>query len=144
MVGTVTCRPMKADNNTLSFNHIRARQLLGFLTAGGLATSVHWLTMATLMLAGLSALMATATGFLTGAVANYLLQRRLAFLNARDHRSAIPRYLLSCAIAWLTNIAIFDALHQIVMWPPAIAQPVTTLCVAALNYALYKRLVFHE
>lgn len=96
------------------------------------------------MQAGMSALIATAIGFLVGAVANYLLQRRLAFLNASRHRSAVPRYLLSCAIAWLTNIAIFDALHQVAIWPPAIAQLVTTLCVAALNYALYKRLVFHE
>lgn len=135
---------MKTDNATLSSISIRIRQPLGFLAAGGLATLVHWLTMVVLMLAGLSALMATATGFLAGAVANYLLQRRLAFLNARHHRSAIPRYLLSCAIAWLTNVAIFDALHQVAMWPPAIAQLVTTLCVAVLNYALYKRLVFHE
>ncbi|MGP4845768.1 GtrA family protein [Marinobacter sp. 1Y8] len=128
----------------MSSIHIRIRQPLGFLAAGGLATSAHWLTMAMLMLAGVSALMATATGFLVGAAANYLLQRRLAFLNARHHRSAIPRYLFSCAIAWLTNIAIFDALHHTAMWPPAIAQLATTFCVAALNYALYKRLVFHE
>ncbi|MDG5500934.1 GtrA family protein [Marinobacter sp. BGYM27] len=135
---------MKADNAILSSTHIRIRQPLGFLAAGGLATSAHWLTMGILMQAGMSALIATAIGFLVGAVANYLLQRRLAFLNARRHRSAVPRYLLSCAIAWLTNIAIFDALHQVAIWPPAIAQLVTTLCVAALNYALYKRLVFHE
>ncbi|MEQ5836030.1 GtrA family protein [Marinobacter sp. NFXS9] len=120
------------------------RPYLGFLVSGGTATLVHWATMALLMSGGLSAAMATAIGSLTGAAANYGLQRRLAFRNAGPHTRTLPRYVLSCATGWLANLVVFRVLFEVAGLPAAPAQVLTTGLVTGLNYLMYERLVFHE
>ncbi|UZD67305.1 GtrA family protein [Marinobacter sp. AN1] len=119
-------------------------QLQGFIAAGGLATLFHWFVMAALTGAGVDAMLATASGSLSGAVMNYGLQRRLAFRNAGPHRLTAWRYLVSCICAWLCNLAFFYLLHHILTLPVTLSQLVTTGLVAALNYIVYKRLVFYE
>jgi len=119
-------------------------QLQGFIAAGGLATLFHWFVMAALIGAGLDATRATASGSLSGAVMNYGLQRRLAFRNAGPHRLTAWRYLASCLFAWLCNLAFFFLLNHILALPVTLSQLVTTGLVAALNYIVYKRLVFYE
>lgn len=119
-------------------------QLQGFIAAGGLATLFHWLVMAGLVGAGLEATPATASGSLSGAVMNYGLQRRLAFRNAGSHRHTAWRYFMSCIGAWLCNLVFFFLLNHILILSVTLSQIVTTGLVAALNYLVYRRLVFHE
>lgn len=115
-----------------------------FVVAGGLATTVHWAAMAAGVAAGMDAVAATASGAAVGAAANYALQRRALDAGAVCHRRAVPRYLLACAIAWVANLVVFAALLALTTWTITIAQAVTTAVVAALNFLLYDRLVFHD
>jgi len=121
-----------------------SRQVQGFLAAGGLATLFHWLVMASLIVAGLEPTLATASGSISGAALNYGLQRRLAFQNAGPHRSTLWRYMGSCFFAWLCNLIFFFLLNNLLALSVPLSQVVTTGLVAALNYLVYQRLVFHE
>ncbi|WP_341643687.1 GtrA family protein [Thauera sp. SDU_THAU2] len=115
-----------------------------FALAGGMATLIHWLCMSALIAAGIDAHVATAAGAITGAAANYPLQRRHAFASRAAHDRALPRYLASCALAWLANLLLFALLHGPAGWPPALAQAGTSGASAALSYLLYARMVFDE
>ncbi|GGE73714.1 hypothetical protein GCM10011533_27700 [Streptosporangium jomthongense] len=125
-------------------NTLLPRQLRGFVAAGGLATLFHWLVMAALIAAGLEPVLATASGSVSGAVLNYVLQRRLAFRNAGPHRVTVWRYIGSCFGAWFCNLVFFFLLNNLFALPVTLSQVVTTGLVAALNYLVYQRLVFHE
>jgi putative flippase GtrA len=119
-------------------------QLQGLVAAGGLATVFHWLVMAALIGAGLEPTLATASGSVSGAALNYGLQRRLAFHNAGPHRVTLWRYIGSCFVAWLFNLAFFSLLNNVLTLSVPLSQIVTTALVAAMNYIVYQRLVFHE
>lgn len=119
-------------------------QLQGFIAAGGLATLFHWLVMGSLIYFGLEATLATASGSLSGAVLNYLLQRRLAFRNAGPHSITLWRYIGACTFAWLCNLVFFFLLNNFLALPVTLSQVITTVLVAALNYIVYQRLVFYE
>lgn len=119
-------------------------QVAGFLTAGGLATAIHWMGVATLVELGVQSVTATATGSLAGALANYGLQRRLAFPKAGPHGQTLWRYLASCGLGWLANLTLFSLLSHGMALSLAPAQVITTTLVAALNFVVYQRLVFHE
>jgi len=116
----------------------------GFIAAGGMATLSHWVAMSGLVLLGVNPVTATFSGSVVGAVTNYGLQRTLAFPNARPHVEAVWRYVLSSALAALLNVLIFFVLQQLGDMPVVPAQVLTTVMVAAFNYAVYQRLVFHE
>ncbi|MGO1693167.1 MAG: GtrA family protein [Marinobacter sp.] len=119
-------------------------QLQGFIAAGGLATLFHWFVMAALIGAGVEPILATASGSVSGAALNYGLQRRLAFRNAGPHNFTLWRYIGSCFFAWLCNLVFFFLLNNLLALPVTLSQVVTTGLVAALNYIVYQRLVFHE
>ncbi|MFT7338326.1 MAG: putative flippase GtrA [Marinobacter maritimus] len=125
-------------------NTFLPRQLQGFFAAGGLATLFHWLVMAALIGVGLEPVLATASGSVSGAVLNYGLQRRLAFRNAGPHGVTLWRYVGSCFVAWFCNLVFFFLLNNVLAIPVTLSQVVTTGLVAALNYIVYQRLVFHE
>lgn len=120
------------------------KQVAGFLTAGGLATSIHWVAMGFLVELGAQPVIATATGSIAGAIANYGLQRRLAFRKAGPHGQTLWRYLASCGLAWFANLTLFSLLSHGMALPVVPAQVITTTLVAALNFVVYQRLVFHE
>jgi len=128
----------------LLMNTVFPRQLQGFVAAGGIATLFHWLVMAALIAIGLDPILATASGSVSGAVLNYTLQRRLAFRNAGPHRATLWRYIGSCLGAWFCNIVLFFLLNHVLALPVTLSQIVTTGLVAALNYIVYQRLIFHE
>lgn len=109
-----------------------------------MATLFHWVAMSGLILLGMEPVAATLFGSVVGAVTNYGLQRTLAFPNARSHIEAIWRYVFSCSLASILNVLIFFFLHQLIEIPVAPAQLLTTVVVAAFNYVVYQRLVFHE
>lgn len=114
------------------------------MAAGGLATAFHWLVMAGLIGIGLGPTFSTAVGSVAGALMNYGLQRRLAFTNAGPHGITLWRYAGSCLFAWLCNLILFFLLNSALSVPVTLSQAITTGLVAALNYIVYKRLVFHE
>ena len=119
-------------------------QFAAFLAAGGLATATHWALMASLIAVTVQPVTATAAGSVAGAVANYGLQRRLAFRNARGHGRTLWRYLGSCVFAWFANFALFTLLNHGMNLPVIAAQATTTALVAVLNFVIYRSSIFHE
>ena len=119
------------------------RQLSGFGLAGGLATSLHWATMATLIWVGFSAAFATAIGSAVGAVANFRLQGDIAFPQSQRDRSTLLRYLFACGLAWVSNLLCFLG-FQHCGCTTEVAQALATGCVTAQNFFIYKLMVFHE
>lgn len=122
----------------------RVRRPLRFLAAGGIATAVHWGVMWLLIPAGHAPLHATAVGGLAGAAANYGLQRRLTFGHGGAHAGAVPRYLVSCAAAWLVNLLAFQSFHALAGLPVVPSQLAATAAAALMSYLVYERWVFHD
>lgn len=135
---------MKTEPVVLTADSALRLQPLRFIVAGGLATGVHWLAMLVLILLGAEPAWATAAGSVIGAIANYTLQRQLTFRTQKTHHQTVPRYLLSCAVAWTANLLLFYLCNQQLGLPTVTAQPLTTVAVAILNYFVFKRLVFHD
>lgn len=115
-----------------------------FAVAGGTATLVHWLCMSVMLATGSDAHVATTAGAMAGAAANYPLQRRHVFASRVRHGRAVPRYLASCALAWLANLLFFAVLHGPAGWPAALAQAGASGAAAVLNYLLYARMAFDD
>ena len=121
----------------------RATRPLRFLCSGGMATLVHWLSMAGLIAVGLAPAVATAGGALAGATTNYPLQQKWTFAGGRP-AGALPGYAVTCVLGWVLNGVFFVFLHQTLALAVAPAQLLTTALVALSNYTLYKRWVFHD
>ena len=116
-----------------------------FGISGGLSTSLHWCVMALLTYFQLtSPEIATGIGALTGAVLNYFLQYHFTFKTQREHKLAVPAYILVASLGWVLNFAIFWLLHSKLALIPAVAQVLTTGIVTVSNFILYKTVVFHE
>lgn len=115
-----------------------------YLISGGAATALHWGLMTLLMIAGLSPGTSTALGALAGALFNYVLQFHFTFRSSQAHVEAVPRYLLITLLSWCVNNALFAILHGFASQTVVRAQFLTTLCVTALNFVLYRRFVFNE
>ncbi|MGB1458090.1 GtrA family protein [Spongiibacter marinus] len=113
-----------------------------FLVSGGAATAVHYAAMTALVLAGIDPNLATATGAILGAIANYFLLFHWAFNSTRSHRQSVPRYLLVCATGWTLNLLFFYSAHNLMQLPVPVAQLFSTAVVCLSNYLLYRRAVF--
>lgn len=118
--------------------------LVRFVLSGGIATALHWALMAVLIHFHGSAVLATALGALAGACANYLLQQRFTFRVRVEHLQTMPRYALVTLLGWLANLALFAVFHAWMGLGVTLAQLITSGLVALLNFALYKRVVFHD
>lgn len=114
-----------------------------FILAGGLATGIHWLLMASLISVGTDPLAATAAGATGGLLANYALQKNYTFESKRAHRIAFPSYLVSALFGWIINFMVFAALHMLTGWI-AVTQLVATGFAAAANFLVMKHYVFHK
>ncbi len=119
-------------------------QQMRFALMGGLATVLHWLVMALMVNIGNTPIIATATGALIGAMANYVLQHSVTFKTNESHASVVPRYISVFMMTWVANLLIFSLLHHTSRLTPMYAQGITTLAVASMSYVLYKRVVFNE
>ncbi|MDS1140867.1 GtrA family protein [Pusillimonas sp. SM2304] len=121
-----------------------AAQVMPFLASGGLATLVHWAWMGMLVWAGLAPVLATTAGALAGAIVNYLLQFYWTFKGNSRHGRAVPAYIRTVILGCCANAALFYFLNSIAHAGPTMAQLCATLAVAAMNFILYKKVVFHE
>jgi len=81
-------------------------KFLRFAAVGVLGTAAHYLVLGALVeLAGVPVLTATTAGFATGAIVNYLLNRRVTFASDASHADALPKFLtvvtLGAGFNWL-------------------------------------------
>lgn len=100
--------------------------------------------MALLIRGGLQPLPATGIGALVGSAFNYLFQFHWTFNGVGVHGKAIPAYASTAVLGWCVNAGLFHVLISIAHAGHGSAQVFTTAGVAAMNFILYKRVVFHE
>ena len=117
---------------------------LRFLSSGGAATLVHWMTMWGLIQLGCGATWATAVGATVGAVVNYFLQYHLTFACKTAHSVVIPDYIKAVLAGWLSNLLLFYLLFHFIVQQAAWAQLFTTAGVMLINFSLYNKMVFHD
>lgn len=115
-----------------------------YLLSGGVATLLHWSTMALLIYLGAPPGLATATGAVAGAILNYFLQFHFTFRSNRAHSVTVPIYLWVTTASWMANNLIFFVFFHLITLHTGYAQLLTTLMVTFLNLILYRSLVFHE
>jgi len=118
-------------------------QAIRFLIAGGLATLVHWSVMAILVYQDMSPVRASTAGAIVGAVINYMLQFHWAF-SARSHEKAAPAYACTLLLGWCANAATLAFFISVTQLDTRLGQACATATVAAMNFILYKKVVFHE
>lgn len=115
-------------------------QFYRFLAGGGLATLIHWSSMATcLALSDMSEQWATSIGAVIGACVNYPLQRRYVFKCLADHVRTLFPYLISVLAVWLINGFVFWVFNGQMHVPTIYAQLAATAAVTVMNFKLQGR-----
>jgi putative flippase GtrA len=84
-------------------------QFLKFATAGGIATSLHYVVLILLVqAAGIDPVAASGAGFGLGAVSNYLLNYRYTFASTRNHSDAFARFIAVALVGMLLNLLVMS------------------------------------
>jgi putative flippase GtrA len=117
------------------------RQLLFFLSAGALATALHYAVLFLLVGRGAGPVGASTLGALLGALANYTLNRRFTFRSQRAHHAALPRYFIVAASGVALNAALLKAFLP-VLSHYLTAQLGATAVVLLWNFTLNRRWTF--
>ena len=118
--------------------------VLRFLVSGGIATAIHWATLWGLIILQVEAVLASSIGAFVGAIANYFLLYFFNFKTKRRHKKALLAYIPVVLVSWLLNLVLFYCLYSWLLPDPLMAQVVTTGVVMAVNFLLYKKLVFRS
>lgn len=116
--------------------------VLRFLVSGGIATVVHWTILWGLINLQVEAVLASSIGAFAGAIVNYVLQYFFTFKTERKHKQALLTYIPAVVFSWSLNLALFYILYGGLFPEPMMAQVVTTVLVAIVNFLIYKKVVF--
>lgn len=109
-------------------------QLVRFLCVGGFATALHYAVMFTLLHgAGWEPLNASALGFITSAIINFILNARITFRSDQSVLHTAPRFAIVCAMGLLLNHFVLAALLALDS-QPFLAQIIATLTVLSWNF----------
>ncbi|MBX9598004.1 MAG: GtrA family protein [Burkholderiales bacterium] len=114
---------------------------LRFLFTGGLNTIICLILFAILINVGLNYLLASTMVFIFGVIEGYLLSAVLVFRHKIKFRPLL-RYSLVYIASYIVNIMILYTCVEFIHLSKVNGQIVTSLLIAALNYALVKKLVF--
>lgn len=124
-----------------------------FLAVGTVATTVHWLLMALLIMQGFSPVAATAVGACTGLLLSYIGHCYVTFrtttshtdLNGQmvgpSHGRLFPGFCVTASVGWLINLLVFMLLSALVLSVP-LSQMIATGCATVCNYVLNRQFVF--
>lgn len=109
-----------------------------YTLAGGLATAVHYaVLLVSVEVFAFAAAPSAAAGALTGALASYLLNRRMTFPGATaPHHQALPRFFFIAVLGALLNGAMVWAGVHVLAWHYLAAQAVATILVLGLTYRI--------
>jgi putative flippase GtrA len=121
-----------------------ANQFSKFAAVGAVGTLFHYLLLIALV-SGFSVLpvLATSCGAVLGALVNYWLNRVFTFQSERQHREALPRYLLMASVGLGLNALLLGALvsqgmHYLV------AQLLATGFILMTNYIVSRKWIFPQ
>jgi putative flippase GtrA len=114
---------------------------LRFLFTGGLNTIICLILFAILINVGLNYLLASTMVFIFGVIEGYLLSAVFVFRHKINFRPLL-HYSLVYLVSYVVNITLLYICVDFIKLSELNGQIVTSLLVAALNYALVKKLVF--
>jgi len=111
-------------------------KFMRFAAVGVFGTAAHYLVLGTLVeFARTPVLAATTVGFATGAVVNYILNRRVTFVSEVSHVLALPKFLMVSALGAGLNWLIVGLLVHRADCHYFIAQIAATATVLLWNFA---------
>jgi putative flippase GtrA len=114
-----------------------------FLVVGGSATALQYvLVVAFVEWADWTPPVGSTAAYLASAVYNYLLSRRFTFRSTRQHRSALPRFLVVLAVGLMLNALIVWAGCNVAGQHYLLAQLAATLTTLCWNYHASLRWAF--
>jgi putative flippase GtrA len=93
-------------------------------------------------LPGVRPSMALAGALIVMLLPNYAAQRTLTFRSRRNHRQALPRYLVTQAISNLLGMVLSELFADQVAARPWVAITVVAFVIAAVNFTLLKLWTF--
>lgn len=120
-------------------------QFLRFALVGAVGTAVQY----TVLFLGVEflsiyAAVASAIGFLLGAVTNYFLNYFLTFGSRSSHLATGSRFAVLVAIGWCLNLAAMGFFAHMLGWHYFLAQVFTTLSCLLWNFSASRWWAFRE
>lgn len=120
-----------------------SEQIFRFLLTGGIATALHYLTLAVCVYVfQWSAWLGSGIGYLAGSVISYMMNYFFTFGSALSHNQAVPRFYFAVAIGWALNTSVIALLVEGMSWNPWLAQVFSTLIVITWNFTAARLWVF--
>jgi putative flippase GtrA len=119
------------------------RQVSSFLVVGGVAAAAHYAVMIGLReLAQAPVVPSTLTGYVVGAVVNYVLNRRHTFSTDRSHVQAGWRFALVAGAGFVMTGALMAFLTGVLSIPYILAQMFTTGVILVFNFVIHRLWTF--
>jgi putative flippase GtrA len=119
------------------------RQFSVFSMMGALGTACHYLVLVgCVQLAHLGPTLAATLGYCTGAIVNYVLNRRVTFRSTRAHAVAGPRYVTIVLLGLAINTAMMALLTARLGLHYLFSQVLCTGLVLMMNFVVSKFWVF--
>lgn len=133
---------MNQDPHTSITHRIEPTKLLGFVLAGGIATIVNYTLFTVLLLSGLHYIGASATGYLSGILLSYAINRKAVF--KATHSPIGPqlfRYFAAYGVALIAQLALLETFVQGGV-AAIYANAIALMIVVVGNYFVVRRHVF--
>lgn len=115
------------------------RQFVGFAGVGVIGTAGHYATLIGLVqLAGLMPLLASAAGFVVGAIINYFLSYRFIFRSSKRHGEALSKFLVVATAGLGVNTMVIWFGIELANLNYLVAQLAATAIVLVWNFSVNK------
>jgi len=104
-----------------------SRQFLRFAAVGATGTAVQYAVLwAGVSWFGISAVAASAIGYVLGSVVNYILNYFFTFDSKKSHVETASKYYAVLGVGWCLNLALMALFVNVLAWNYWIGQVITT------------------
>ncbi len=117
-------------------------QFMGFAVAGGVATVVNYTLFLLLYSAGISYLLASAVGYVSGIAISFFINLRLVFRPEERSRGIFARYAVAYLLALFVQLGLLELLVRVGLIPE-LANAVAIVVVLVGNFFVIRRWVFN-
>lgn len=123
--------------------HPAVRRFLGFVLAGGAATSLNFGIFLVLYSLGLHYLVASMIGYLSGIAVSYVINVLAVFKDRESSGAALVRYVLAYLVALGLQMALLEIFVRLGT-SPTISNAIAIVVVMVLNFFAIRRWVFQK
>ena len=122
-----------------------SQQLIIYASIGAIGTIGHYATLVLLVQAiHTEPVFATTTGFVVGALINYVLNYRITFNSNKQHRETLTKFFSVAALGAVINATIMSAGINMYNMHYLVIQVIATCFVLALNFTANKYWTFAD